>query len=48
MQTHPVERQAMGHAAAQRARKAGGWIASARSLVEVLSQKAKEFKQGEK
>jgi glycosyltransferase involved in cell wall biosynthesis len=46
MQEHPAERQAMGHAAAQRARKAGGWTASARRLVEVLSQKAKEFKEG--
>jgi hypothetical protein len=47
MQLHPTERQAMGRAAAERARSAGGWTASARRLVEALSAKAKELKQGE-
>jgi starch synthase len=47
MQLHPTERQAMGHAAAQRARAAGGWAASARRLVEALSAKAKELRIGE-
>jgi len=47
MQLHPTERQAMGRAAAQRARAAGGWAASARRLVEALSAKAKELRIGE-
>ena len=47
MQLHPTERQAMGRAAAERARSAGGWTASARRLVEALSAKAKELKKGE-
>jgi hypothetical protein len=47
MQLHPAERQAMGRAAAERARSAGGWTASARRLVEALSAKAKELKKGE-
>jgi glycosyltransferase involved in cell wall biosynthesis len=47
MQWHPAERQAMGRAAAERAQSAGGWTASARRLVEALSQKNKELKQGE-
>jgi glycosyltransferase involved in cell wall biosynthesis len=47
MQLHPAERQAMGRAAAERARSAGGWTASARRLVEALSAKAKELRKGE-
>jgi len=47
MQLHPTERQAMGRAAAERARVAGGWVASARHLVEALSAKAKDLKKGE-
>jgi alpha-maltose-1-phosphate synthase len=47
MKLHPTERQTMGRAAAERARSAGGWTASARHLVEVLSAKAKELKKGE-
>ena len=47
MQLHPNERQAMRRAAAERARAAGGWAASARRLVEALSAKAKDLKKGE-
>jgi starch synthase len=47
MQLQPTERQAMGRSAAERARSAGGWAASARRLVDVLSAKAKELKKGE-
>jgi len=47
MQLHPTERQALGRAAAQRARAAGGWAGSARRLVEALSAKAKELRIGE-
>lgn len=47
MRAHPVERQAMGRAAAERALSAGGWTASARHLVEKLSEKAKELGKGE-
>jgi glycosyltransferase involved in cell wall biosynthesis len=47
MRAHPVERQAMGRAAAERARSAGGWTASARRLVDLLSAKAKELKKGQ-
>jgi starch synthase len=42
MRTHPAERKVMGRAAAARALSAGGWVASARSLIEVLSRKADE------
>lgn len=37
MREHPAERLAMGEAAAQRARAAGGWTASARKLTDMLA-----------
>jgi glycosyltransferase involved in cell wall biosynthesis len=47
MRQHPVERQAMGRVAAERAKAAGGWTASAQRLVAQLSEKAKELKKRE-
>lgn len=40
MKDHPAERAAMGQAALQRARGAGGWDASARNLLTALEERA--------